>query len=260
MDSILSVQNQNFSGTEKCLQKFLAPTWKPKATDTDNSLDFGKACEDSSWKHCTSTPQRSETNGIAGRAVRRIIEGTSALLIQSGVDENRWADSMECYCYLRNIQDLLSDGAAIRRTVKGPIIPFGFDGRISPYFCQRLVATASVRQESLTRNIPRICIVRGENLERRHFGRRHFEELERMDASEIHAWRLNAKEELTLQKEFFLKKKFPVEDGTVKLSGGDEVQRTTHLTPGQPRPRRRTRKSSEIIRRVFTTTSRLIAG
>ena len=24
--------------------------------------------------------------------------------------EKWWADSMECYCYLRNIQDLLSDG------------------------------------------------------------------------------------------------------------------------------------------------------
>ena len=47
-------------------------------------------------------------------------------------------------------------------------------GRISPYFCERLVATASVRQESLTRNIRRLCIIRGENLERRHIGRRHW--------------------------------------------------------------------------------------
>ena len=29
---------------------------------------------------------------------------------QSGVDNEWWADSMECCCYLRNIQDLLSDG------------------------------------------------------------------------------------------------------------------------------------------------------
>ena len=33
---------------------------------------FGKACEDLSWNHCTSTPHRSETNGIAERAVRRV--------------------------------------------------------------------------------------------------------------------------------------------------------------------------------------------
>ena len=71
---------------------------------------FGKACEDPSWNHCTSTPHRSETNGIAEKAVRRIKEGTSAVLLQSGLDENWWADSMECFSYLRNIQDLLSDG------------------------------------------------------------------------------------------------------------------------------------------------------
>ena len=96
--------------TEKSLQKFLEPTRKPKVIHTDNSLECCKSCEDVSWNHCTSTPHRSETNGIAERAVRRIKEGTSAVRLQSGLDEKWWADSMECYCYLRNIQDLLSDG------------------------------------------------------------------------------------------------------------------------------------------------------
>ena len=67
-------------------------------------------CEDLCWNHCTSTPHRSETNGIAERAVRRVKEGTSAVLLQSGLDVNLWADSMECYPYLRNVTDLLSDG------------------------------------------------------------------------------------------------------------------------------------------------------
>ena len=56
-----------------------------------------------------STPHRSETNGIAERAVRRVKEGTSAVLLQSGLNENWWADSMECYTYLRNVTDLVSD-------------------------------------------------------------------------------------------------------------------------------------------------------
>ena len=34
---------------------------KPKVIYTDNSLEFGKACEDLSWNHCTSTPHRTET-------------------------------------------------------------------------------------------------------------------------------------------------------------------------------------------------------
>ena len=58
------------------------PRRSPKSIDTDNSLEFGKACEDLSGNHCTSTPHRSETNGIAERAVRRVKEGTSAVLLQ----------------------------------------------------------------------------------------------------------------------------------------------------------------------------------
>ena len=41
-----------------------------------------------------------------------------------------WADSMECYCYLGNIQDLFSDGKTPHERrfgvpFNGPIIPFG---------------------------------------------------------------------------------------------------------------------------------------
>ena len=65
--------------TQRSLQKFLEPERNPKVIYTDNSFEFGKACEDLSWNHCTSTPHRSETNGIAERAVRRVKEGTSAV-------------------------------------------------------------------------------------------------------------------------------------------------------------------------------------
>ena len=68
-------------------------------------------------------------NGIAERAVRRIKE-TTAVLLRSGLDE-RWADSVECCCYLRNVED--SPGRWEKHLVKGdlenhlkaPVIPFG---------------------------------------------------------------------------------------------------------------------------------------
>ena len=69
--------------------KFLEPTRKPQVIDNNNSLELGKACEELSWNHCTSTPHRSETSGIAERAVRRVKEGTSAVLLQSGLG-NEW--------------------------------------------------------------------------------------------------------------------------------------------------------------------------
>ena len=116
--------------TQKSLQKFLEPDRKPKEICTDNSLEFGKACEDLSWNDCTSTPHRSETNGIAERAVRRVKDGTSAVLLQSCLKENWWADSLECYTYLRNVTDLPSDGKTpygrrFGQPFKGPIIPLG---------------------------------------------------------------------------------------------------------------------------------------
>ena len=63
--------------------------------------------------------------------MRRVKEGTSAVLLQSGLHENWWADSMECYTHLRNVTDLLSDGKrppvkdVFGQPFKGPIIPFG---------------------------------------------------------------------------------------------------------------------------------------
>ena len=45
---------------EKSLQKFLEPDRKPKVIYTDS----GKACEDLSWNHSTSTPHRSEKMGL----------------------------------------------------------------------------------------------------------------------------------------------------------------------------------------------------
>ena len=130
MVTILPVQNKNFQGDPEEPDKVLEPTRKPKVIYTDNFLECGKSCEELSWNHCTSTPHRSETNGIAERAVRRVKEGTSAVLLQSGLDNEWWADSMECYCYLRNIQDLLSDGKTPHERrfgipFNGPVIPFG---------------------------------------------------------------------------------------------------------------------------------------
>ena len=130
MDQSYPCKTKTSHGTQKSLQKFLEPDRKPKVIYTDNSLEFGKACEDLSWSDCTSTPHRSETNGIAERAVRRVKEGTSAVLLQSSLNENGLADSMKCCCHLRKIQDLLSDGKTsyerrFGQPFKGPIIPFG---------------------------------------------------------------------------------------------------------------------------------------
>ena len=69
-----------------------------------------------------------------------------------------WADSMECYCCLRNVQDLLAGGKTpyerrFGEPFKGPIILFGPTVEYYPI---------SARDR----------VLRG-NLERRYSGRRH---------------------------------------------------------------------------------------
>ena len=181
--------------TQRSLQKFLEPDRKPKVIYTDNSLEFGKACEDLSWNHCTSTPHRSETNGIAERAVRRVKEGTSAVLLQSGLNESWWADSMECYTYLRNVTDLLSDGKTpyerrFGQPFKGPIISFGSLVEYHPISAKD---QSRIHQFGLTWIVPRIRSVRG-GIWKGDVLVAGIEELETMDASEIYSKRLNAKE------------------------------------------------------------------
>ena len=169
-----------------------------KSVTLANPVEFCEACEDLSWKHCTSTPHRSETNGIVERAVRRVKEGTSAVLLQSGLNESRRADSMSCYTYLRNVTDLLTDGKTpyerrFGQPFKGPIFPFG---SLVEYY-----PTSAKDQSRLHQFGKKVLlglffgyalyaggIWKGDVLVA------DFEELETMDASEIFSKRPNAKE------------------------------------------------------------------
>ena len=184
--------------TERSSQKFFEPTKKTKVVYTDNSWELGKACEDLSYNHCTSTPHRSETNGIAERAVRRIKERTSAVLLQSGPDENWWEDSIGCYCHLRNIQDRLSDGkttfeSRFREPFKGPIIPFGSLVEYHPVSTKDQSRIHQFGKQVLPGIFFGYVLYAGRIWEGDILVV-DLEELEEMDASEIHAKRLNAKE------------------------------------------------------------------
>ena len=191
--------------TQKSLQKFLEPERKPEVFYTDNSLEFGKTCEDLSWNHCTSTPHRSETDGIAASAVRRIREGTSAVLLQSGLDEKWWADSMECYCYLRNIQDLLADGKRPYERRLGtpfngrPVIPCGAMVEYHPISAKELSRLHQFGPNVLPGIFLGYVLSAG-GIWKGDIMIADIEELEEMDASVLHARRLNAKEVLTPMK------------------------------------------------------------
>ena len=184
--------------TQRRLQKFLELERKPKVIYTDNSLEFGKACEDLSWNHCTSTPHRSETNGIAERAVRRVKEDTSAVLLQSGLNESWLSDSMECYTHLRNVTDLLSDGKTpyerrFGQPFKGPIIPFGSLVEYHPITAKDQSRIHQFGKKVLPGLFLGYALYAG-GIWKGDVLIADLEELETMDASEIYSKRPNWKE------------------------------------------------------------------
>ena len=213
--------------------KFLEPTRKPKVTYTDNSLEFGKACEDLSWNHCTSTPHRSETNGIAERAVRKVKEGTSAVLLQLGLDTEWWADSMECCCYLRNIEDLfiwlkITIWRRFGMLFHGPVIPFGAMVENHPVSAKDISRLHQFGAKVLTSIFIGYALYAGWIWKRRHLGRRHWGTGK---DGRIRTPRQKAQCKGKMKGDNL---KFPVADGTVKVSGGDQRLRTSTLIKGRP--------------------------
>ena len=105
---------------------------------------------------------------------------------------------MECYTYLRNVTDLLSDGKTpyerrFGQPFKGPIIPFGslFE------YCPTSAKDQSRIHQFGKKVLPGMFL--GYALYAGGIGKgdvlvAEIEELETMDASEIYSKRLNAKE------------------------------------------------------------------
>ena len=100
-----------------------------KLLNTDNSMEFGKTCEDLSWNHRTSTLHRSETNGIAERAVRQVKEGTSAVFLQSDLMKDGgptlWNLLLSAKCPRPPGRWKTPCERRFGEPFTGPIIPFG---------------------------------------------------------------------------------------------------------------------------------------
>ena len=100
---------------------------RKRHTFSDNSLEIGKTCE--------------------------AVEA----LLQSGLDERWWSDSVECCCHLRNVQDLLADAKTPHEKLfgepfRGPLTPFGATEPLGP----RLFGTHSRRARAWRKSAGRV--------------------------------------------------------------------------------------------------------
>ena len=145
---------------------------------------------------------------------------------------------MECFSYLRNVTDLLSDGKTpyerrFGQPCKGPIIPFVSLVQYHPKIAKDQSRIRQFGKKVLPGLFLGYALYAGGG----EFGRVTYffadlEELETMDASEIYSKRLNAKEVIfPKEKVNFI---FPIADGRVKLFGGDQDLRTSTSVRQRP--------------------------
>ena len=87
---------------------------------SDCAPDLIRAAKDLGLLHDTATPYRHNTNAVAERAVRKVIEGTKAALEQAGLPPHWWPWAMPHWCHSANIETVDGDSAWNRRHEEGP--------------------------------------------------------------------------------------------------------------------------------------------
>ena len=182
--------------TQRSWQKFLEPSRKPKVIYIDNSFEFGKVCKKTlTWNRCTSTPHRSETNGIAEGAVRRMKEQLRSCCNQVWTKIGGripWNVTATC-----EIFKISSDGKTpyerrFGEPFEGLFVPFGSLVEHHPISMKDQLRIHQYGKKVLP------GIVHGYVLYPRGIWKGDIlivdlEELEEMDALEVHAQRLIAK-------------------------------------------------------------------
>ena len=127
-DSFPSVCKSAETNAAAFLQ-FAASSDKSENWWTDNAPELVAACRALGYRHHLATENRPQSNGVAERNMRRILEGTPAALHDSGLSKRYWHLAMRCYCALHNFVDVWKHDKTLyelrfNRKFKGQLIPF----------------------------------------------------------------------------------------------------------------------------------------
>ena len=91
--------------SRRAFQLFAGPTAKVDLLYSDGAPELEAAADALGWLHDQSTPDRKQTNGVAERAVKRVLEGSRTSLYQSGLDYCWWPSASRVFCALRCFSD-----------------------------------------------------------------------------------------------------------------------------------------------------------
>ena len=113
----------------QALQHFIGPGRKVDRFYSDQAPELIAAAHALKLCNDTATPGRPDTNGVAESAVRRVVEGTKAVLFQAGMEPEWWTYAMPHWCFSANIEVVERQSAWNTRFKeghwKGGLFPFG---------------------------------------------------------------------------------------------------------------------------------------
>jgi hypothetical protein len=93
----------------KAFTSFLGPRETVQLFYSDNSQELINAAAAMGWPHDRSTPGQPQTNGVAERAVRAVLEGTRTILHHAGFMEKYWPLACQYWCVAHNISACTTD-------------------------------------------------------------------------------------------------------------------------------------------------------
>ena len=118
--------------TRECvaaMKHFIGPKVEVGVFYSDEAPELKRAAAEMKWRHHVGTAYVSQTNAVAERNLRSIMEGTRANLLQSGLNHKYWPYAAKHSCMAHNIaEDYEVDSPwkiMTGKRWKGPQIPFG---------------------------------------------------------------------------------------------------------------------------------------
>ena len=114
--------------TFAAMRDFVGIREKVRMFHSDDARELKAAARRLGWRHRTATPYRPQSNGIAERSNRTVLEGTRCALYHAGMPETWWTFAARHFCMMLNILVRNKASPYFRRfnePFRGRRIPFG---------------------------------------------------------------------------------------------------------------------------------------
>ena len=96
-------ETKSAEDAKRSLLHFTGPDARVKTFHSDNAWELVAAARELGWIHSTATPGHPQSNGVAERFVRTVLEGTRTLLLHAGMEHRWWRYAARCFTFALNV-------------------------------------------------------------------------------------------------------------------------------------------------------------